>query len=445
VKIIIAGAGEVGFHLAKLLSSESQDIVLIDNGQKVLGRAQSELDVFVIKGNATSLKVLEEAEVSQADLLIAVTSSETTNISVATIGKQLGAKKTIARVNNPEFLQAGGKIDFERLGIDVLISPEELAAKEISRLVRRSAFTDAFEFEFGKLLLLGLNLENQAPILGKECCNLTEVDHDKNFITIAIQRKNQTFMPEKGMTFELGDHAYFVVKPEGVDDVMALAGKQTHQIKDVMILGGGKVGMNTIAKIQKRRRIKVIEKSAERCFEIADTMPDVLVINEDGHNVKLLEQENIDEMDAFIAVTGNSETNIMSCLVAKSHGVKKTIALVENMDYINLSQTLGIDTLINKKLIAANNIFRHVRQGVVINIAGLHGVEGEILEFEVHKDSLVSRKPLNELKFPNGAMIGGFVRRREGIIVQGDEQLVSGDRVVVFAKTSAVKDVEKFF
>jgi len=212
-----------------------------------------------------------------------------------------------------------------------------------------------------------------------------------------------------------------------------------------MIMGGGRVGTNTALKIKKRRKVKLIETDADKCFQIADEMSDVLVINDDGHNVKLLEQENIDEMDAFIAVTGNSETNIMSCLVAKSHGVKKTIALVENIDYINLSQTIGIDTLINKKLIAANNIFRYVRQGVIINIAGLHGVEGEILEFVVHKDSKITKKPIGEIEFPDDAIIGGVVRRREGMIVTGSEQLVSGDRVVVFTSSTAVREVEKFF
>lgn len=445
MKIIIAGAGEVGFHLARLLSRESQDIVLIDNDQRVLNRAQNELDAFVMRGNATSLRVLEEAEVAEADLLIAVTSSETTNISVATIGKQLGAKKTIARVNNPEFLGASSKIDFEKLGIDVLISPEELAAKEISRLIRRSAFTDAFEFEFGKLLLLGVNLENHSEIIGQRCFDVGYAGETKNFTTIAIQRANKTLVPGRDLTFQLGDHAYFVSCPDGVEEVLALAGKQSLQIKNVMILGGGRVGINTASKIKKRRNVKIIETDPQKCFEIADELSDVLVINDDGHNVKLLEEENIDEMDAFIAVTGNSETNIISCLLAKSFGVKKTIALVENIDYINLSQTIGIDTLINKKLIAANNIFRYVRQGVVVNIAGLHGVEGEILEFVVHKDSLITRKPLRDISFPKDAIIGGLVRHREGTIITGDEHLISGDRVVVFTKNNAVKDVEKLF
>ena len=445
VKIIIAGAGEVGYHLARLLSKESQDIVLIDNNRRVLERAQNELDAFVLKGNATSIKTLEEADISEADLLIAVTSSESTNISVATIGKQLGAKKTIARVNNPEFLATGEKVDFQKMGIDVLISPEELAAKEISRLIRRSAFTDAFEFEFGKLLLLGVNLENEAPILGKDLLEVGLQGEGRDFITIAIQRNNETIIPTEGMKFELGDHAYFVACPAGVDGVLSLAGKQSLHIKNVMIMGGGKVGMNTAHKIKKRRKVKLIETNPEKCFQIADEMPEILVINDDGHNVKLLEEENIDEMDAFIAVTGNSETNIMSCLVAKSHGVKKTIALVENIDYINLSQTIGIDTLINKKLIAANNIFRHVRQGVIINIAGLHGVEGEILEFVVHKGSKIAKKPLKDISFPKDAIIGGIVRHRAGTIVTGEEQLISGDRVVVFTKYSGIRELEKFF
>jgi len=445
MKIVIAGAGEVGFYLARLLSNEAQDIILIDDNSLVLNRVANELDVIAIKGNASSLKILRQAKVSHCDLLIAVTSSESDNFMIATFGKQLGAKKTVARVNNVEFLDPNCKIDFKAMGIDVMISPAELAAREIARLVKRSAFTDAFEFEHGKMSLLGVHLENHAPIINRTIRETAILNPNFHFITVAIQRNGKTIVPRGDATFLKGDHVYFLAIPEGVEEVLKLAGKEEHRIKNIMMLGGGRVGLNTIDKIKRRRNIKLIERNTQKSFEIADAFPDILVINDDGHNVKTLEEENIGEMDAFVAVTGNSETNIMSCLMAKDKGVKKTIALVENMDYINLSQTIGIDTLINKKLIAANNIFRYVRQGDVISIAGLHGVDVEVLEFHAKEKSLITKKIISELKFPKTAIIGGVIRNNVGIMMKGDDQVLVGDRVVVLSENNTIKEVEKYF
>lgn len=445
MRIVIAGAGEVGYYLAKLLSNESHDIIVIDDSTKVLSRASEELDVITIKGDACSIKILKKAEVADADLLIAVTSSEKTNFMVATIGKQLGAKRTIARVNNTEFLDPKCSIGFKDMGIDVMISPEELASKEIWRLIKRSAFTDAFEFEMGKLMLVGINLDKDAPVVDRTIAETAPLNPHFNFNTIAIQREGETIVPRGNTRFLLGDHVYFLSLPQGLEEVIKLTGKEHHRIKNIMILGGGKVGMNTIEKIKKRRNIKLIEQDQDRCLSITDEHSDILVINSDGHDVQTLEQESIGEMDAFIAVTGNSETNIMSCLVAKGHGVKKTIALVENMDYINLSQTIGIDTLINKKLIAANNIFRYVRQGDVLSIAALHGVDAEVVEYNASEKSRVTKDYIKNLNFPKKAIIGGIIRNGKAKLVRGEDKIEPKDRVVVLTESSAIKDVEKFF
>jgi len=445
MRIVIAGAGEVGFYLARLLSNESHDIVVIDDNARVLNRAKETLDVIAIKGDACSIRILREAEVDDADLLIAVTSSEKINFMVATIGKQLGAKRTIARVNNTEFLNPKCSIDFKHLGIDVMISPEELVSKEIWRLIKRSAFTDAFEFEMGKLMLVGIHLDNDAPVVDRTIKETSALNPNFNFIPIGIQRDGETLVPRGDTRFLLGDHIYFLSLPPGLDEIIKLTGKEEHRIKNIMILGGGKVGMNTVEKIRKRRKIKVVEQNAERCNNLADKYSDILVINSDGHDVRVLEQENIDEMDAFIAVTGNSETNIMACLMAKDQGVKKTIALVENMDYINLSQNIGIDTLINKKLIAANNIFRYVRQGDVISIAAVHGFDAEILEFNASENSKITSKKIRDLKFPKQAIIGGILRNGVAQIVNGDDQIQANDKVVVLSEYAVIKEVEKFF
>ena len=445
MKILIAGAGEVGYHLAKLLTKESHSIVLLDTNAKILNRADAEMDLLTIHGNAYSLSVLDSAGVANADLLIAVTSSETTNLTIATLGKQLGAKKTIARVNNSEFLKLKDRLDLGRLGIDVIISPEELASKEIIRLLRRSSFSDAFDFEFGKLTLLGVYLSEGSKLIDKSVGSCRKFNDEKKYKTIAIERKGEPIIPSDDLVYQVNDHVFFLCLPTGIDEIREISGKTKHEVKNVMIMGGGNVGYNAAKKMSRRKNVKLIESNTERCLELADSLSETLVINDDGHDVHLLEDENISEMDAFIAVTGNSETNIMSCLVAKNHGVKKTIAMVENMDYINLSQTIGIDTLINKKLIAANNIFRYVRQADIINIAGIHGLDAEVIEIHVAENAKATKYPIGSLSMPQDAMVGGIIRNSEAWISTDDFQIIAGDKVVVFALPDSIKQTLKIF
>ena len=358
MRIIIAGAGDLGFHLAKLLAYEEQDIILIDQDSEVLENVSNSLDVNVIKGSSTSISVLEEANVSKADLLIAVTSIEETNIATAIIGKSLGAKRTIARISNIEFLQQKEKLDLKTVGIDEIISPESLAAREIKRLLKQSALTDTFEFEKGSLSLIGITVDEDSELRDKTLTETAYLNPDQDFTTIAILRDHETIIPYGDNKFMLNDHAYFIAEPSGMERVMSLAGKESFEIKNVMILGGSKVGINTARQLSKKYNIKIIEQDKEKCLMLADELPDTMIINGDGRSIDLLKQEGIDRMDAFVALTGNSETNIISSLVAKNNGVKKTISAVENIDYIHLSQSIGVDTLINKKLIAANFIFR---------------------------------------------------------------------------------------
>lgn len=445
MKIIIAGAGEVGYHLAKLLRKESHNVVLIDTRASILARADSELDLLTIHGNAYSISILDKAGVSDADLLIAVTSSETANLTIATIGKQLGAKKTISRVNSSEFHKLKDRLDLDKLGIDVVISPEELASKEIIRLLRRSAFSNAFDFEFGKLTLLGVYLEEGSSIIEKRVSDFMSFDLKNQYKVIALERNGIPIIPHQDFVYLKNDHVFFLCLPLGVEQIRELCGKQKLDVNNVMILGGGNIGFNSAKKLSRKKHVKLIESDSERCQELADTLPDTLVINDDGHNVHLLEDENISEMDAFIAVTGNSETNIMSCLVAKNHGVKKTIAMVENIDYINLSQTIGIDTLINKKLIAANNIFRYVRRADILNIAGIHGIDAEAIEIQVNENSKVTQKTIGELKLPNDAVIGGIIRNDEGIIAYPAFQIDANDKVVIFALPDSIKKTLAYF
>lgn len=438
----------MGFHLAKLLSYEAQDITLIDSDKESLAYADSHLDIKVLKGDATSISVLKEAKVDTSDMVIGVTSSETTNLTFCLLAKQLGSKRTIARISNTEFIDNKELIRFEELGIDELISPEELAATEIQLLLNQSAFNDTYEFEEGLLIMVGVFLPKTAPFVGKMVKEAANIFPELHFMPIALQRMGTqyTLIPRGDTVFKEGDQIYFITSSEGVEELYKLTGMKKKEIKNVMILGGSKVGYNTARDLCNNKfNVKLIEKSKDKAFDIVDDLPNALVINGDGRNVELLEEESLESMDAFIAVTGDSETNIMSCLVAKSKKVKKTIAMVENMDYFQLSQSIGIDTLINKKLLAANNIFRYIRRGEVLALTRLNNLNAEILEFEVKPTSIVNGEIIKELDFPREAIIGGVIRDGEGIIALGDFKIRQGDRVVVCCMPKAIARIEKLF
>jgi len=448
MKIIIAGAGEVGFHLAKLLSYESQEITLIDINKESLAYAENHLDIRVIKGDATSISILKDARVNSSDLFIAVTASETTNITSCVLGKQLGAKRTIARISNTEFIIHKDEVNFTQLGIDELISPEALAASEIELLLNQSAFNDSYEFEEGALTMVGMNLSSKASFIGKNVKEAAQLFSEIHFVPIAIQRygTQYTIIPRGSTKFKRGDNVVFITSKGGAEELCKLTGKVNKEIKNVMILGGSKIGYKAARDLgNKSFNVKLVEKNKETAFDLADELPQVLVINGDGRNVDLLEEENINDMDAFISVTGNSETNIMSCLVAKSKGVKKTIALVENMDYFELSHSIGIDNLVNKKLLAANNIFRYIRKGEVVAMTKLNNMNAELLEFVVHPSSNICNKRIKDIDFPRSAIIGGVIRNGEGLIALGDFQIKEGDRVVVCCLLRSIKRVEKLF
>lgn len=448
MKIIIAGAGEVGFHLAKLLSYESQEITLIDTDKESLAYADSHLDIRVIKGDATSIAVLRDARIERADMLIGVTSSETTNITACVIGKQLGAQRTIARISNTEFLTYKEEVAFTKFGIDELISPESLAAKEIELLLNQSGFNDTYEFEEGALTLVGFSLSKTATFVGKTVKEAGSLLSEIHFMPIAIQRfgTQKTIIPRGDTVFEEKDQVYFITSEDGVEELYKITGKVKETIRNVMILGGSKIGYKTARDLSLNKfNIKLIERDKDNALELADALEHTLIINGDGTNVELLEEEYINEMDAFIAVTGNSETNIMSCLVAKSKGVKKTIALVENMDYFHLSHSIGIDTLINKKLLAANNIFRYVRKGEVVAMTKLSNMNAEILEFEVKPTSKICDRLIRDVNFPRSAIIGGVIRDDRGLIALGDFKVRPFDKIVVCCLPTAIKSVEKLF
>ncbi len=448
MKIIIAGGGEVGFHLAKLLSFESLDITLIDTDKERLNYAESHLDIKGIKGDASSVALMQEAQVENSDLFIAVTAEEATNITICALAKQLGSKRTIARISNFEYINAKETISFQEIGVDELISPEELAANEIQQLLDQSAFSNSYEFEAGALTLIGTKLDENVPFVGKTVKEAASIFADVHFMPIAIQRQGTqtTIIPRGDSVFEPGDTIFFITLKEGVEELYKLTGKKKESIKKIMILGGGKIGYNTARELCKKKfKITLLEKNKKKAFELADLLPNALVIHGDGRNSDLLDEEELSSMDAFISVTENSETNIMSCLMAKTKKVKKTIALVENMDYFQLSHSIGIDTLINKKLLTANTIFRYIRKGDVVDMTTLNNLNAEILEFVVNASSKVANYRIKDIDFPRTAIIGGVIKDGVGIIALGDYKILPGDRIVVCCLPRAIKRIEQLF
>ena len=448
MRIIIAGAGEVGYHLAKLLSFESHDITLIDNQKSNLHTAENKLDIKTIEGNSASISILKEANVENSDLVVSLTTSETTNFTTCILSKQLGAKRTIARISNVEFIKDCNEIDFDSIGIDELISPEDLAAEEIKLILSDSAFTNTHDFDNGILKMMAVRLEKNAPFVGKTVMEAASVYPGVHFMPIALKREDSenTVIPRGEKIFCECDHIYFITNSQGLEELYKLMGAEKQKIKDVMILGAGRVG-SKLSKdlIDKGINVKLIEIDENKANKIAEEVTDLMVLNVDGRNVDLLVEENLESMDAFIATTGDSETNIMSCLMAKSKKIKKTIALVENMDYFNLSQSIGIDTLINKKLLAANDIFKFVRNGDIVELAKLNDMDAEIVEFIVNENSKVLNKTIKDLNFPLSAIIGGVIRNNEGRIALGDFDIQLGDRVMVCSKPESIKKVESLF
>ena len=443
MKIIIAGAGDVGSYLAQMIANEEQDTYLIDNDGKKLEKVTQHNDIFGIKADATDVTVLKEAGIKECDLLIAATSSEKTNLLVCILAKKLGAKRTICRISNFEEISNDLRTFYQEIGIDHIISPVENAAQEIHQLIKHESFLDNYDFEGGKLSIFSIQINKNSPI-ANNCVLASSEFHNLSFKPLAILRAGETILVQAETIFLEGDIVYFISSPKGYETIPLICGQQDFDIKDVMILGASSIGVLTAEKLEKKYQVILIEQDENKCNEIALRLKKTLVIHGDGTDVNLLEEQNIQNMDAFIAVTGDSEINIISSLVAKSHGVRKTIAGVENIDYIKLSHTIGIDTLINKKVIAANDILKYIRKGDVNSIATLN-LDAEVIEFTVKEGSKISSKQLKYLDLPKMVNIAGVVRQGKGFIPFGDFKLEAGDRAIVLTNDETIHIIEKFF
>lgn len=443
MKVVIAGAGEVGTHLAKMLSSENHDIVLLDEDDKKLEKLANQVDLLTVCGFANSINDLKEAGIAKADLFIAVTPFESRNVLACILAKDLGAKKTLARINNAEYLKRVNKPKFFELGVDELIYPETLAAKEIIASVKQPGARVTHEFSGGNLLLLGFKIRENAPINNKSLNELGSVSEE--FRAVAITRGDKTIIPNGKDMIIAEDIVYFVTTRSAQLDLYEKTGKKFFGVKNIMILGGSRIAQKTAEELSGQFNVKIIDFDKERCQKIADQLNDVLVINGDGRNLELLKEEGIEKMDAFIAVTGNSETNILTCQLAKKMGVKRTVAEIENIDFISLAEQVGIGSIINKKFIAASFIYRYSMNSEISSIKCLSSTDAEAVEVIVKKNSIVTRMLVKDLDFPIDAKIGGVIRGELGFIVKGDTQILEGDKVVIFALPSAIKKIDKFF
>ena len=409
MRIVIAGMGDVGYQLAKQLSNEEHDIIAIDMNQQRLNYSDSMADILTINGSSTNISTLKEARVDKADLFVAVTSYEEINVTSAILAKKLGAKKTIARVGNSEYLDVNAGINFSEIGVDFMIYPEELAAREMVNLILRSAATDVMDFEEGKLSVIGLRLDKDAPVIRKSILEIAKETDTFDFRVVALHRNFRTIIPKGNDRFLPNDQVFVIVKPESNSVVLKLAGKEEIKFDNIMILGGSKIGKRVAELLEDKMTVKLIESDEEKSLVLADSLSKTLVIKGDGRNIDLLAQEGIIDVDAFVAVTEDAETNIITCLMAKHLGVKKVIALVDKVDYIPLTQTIGLDSLINKKLIAANNISRFIRKSEVLAHSTLEGIDADILEFVAQPNSTITKKPIKNLNFPKEAIIGGII------------------------------------
>ena len=445
MRIVIAGAGDIGFHLAKLLSDEQQDIVLIDTNPDVLHFATTHLDVFSVQGDSASIRVLEQAEVSRASLFLAMTTSEKNNLVSSILAKKMGARQTVARVSNQEYLTEAQRVSFQELGVDSIICPTQLAAHEIDRLIRQTSVTDLFNFEQGTLTLAGIVVDSHSPLANRHISDFAKEENELMFRPIALLRGRSTILPRPDTQILKNDHIYFISNAKNMKKVLGKFGKNPMKVRNVMIIGGGELGLKASQMLEEDYNVVIVESDKEQCKQLAAKLNSSLIVNGDPNNIELLKEENLVNMDAFVAITPNAETNILTSLLAEELGTPKTIALVDNVEYTRISQNIGVDTIINKKLIAANNVFRFVRKGNIEAITSLHGVDAEIIEFVLEKQNRLTRNPLKSLHFPDEAVIAGIIRGEETLFPDGNTVLEKGDKVIVFAQHTAIPKVEKLF
>ena len=445
MKIIIAGAGNVGTHLAKLLSREKQDIILMDDDEEKLTALSSNFDLLTVTASPSSISGLKEVGVKEADLFIAVTPDESRNMTACMLATNLGAKKTVARIDNYEYLLPKNKEFFQKLGVDSLIYPEMLAAKEIVSSMRMSWVRQWWEFCGGALILIGTKMREKAEILNIPLYELGGPNIP--YHVVAIKRGTETIIPRGDDVIKLHDIVYFTTTRKYIPYIRKIAGKEDYaDVRNVMIMGGSRIAVRTAQYVPDYMQVKIVDNDINRCNRLTELLDDkTMIINGDGRDIDLLIEEGLKNTEAFVALTGNSETNILACLAAKRMGVEKTVAEVENIDYIGMAESLDIGTVINKKMIAASHIYQMMLDADVSNVKCLTFANADVAEFTVPAGAKITKHFIKDLGLPKGTTIGGMIRNGEGVLVTGDTLIQPGDHVVVFCLSMMIKKIEKFF
>ena len=445
MKIIIAGAGNVGTHLAKLLSRERQDIILMDDDEEKLSTLSNNFDLMTVTASPSSISGLKEVGVKEADLFIAVTPDESRNMTACMLAHNLGALKTVARIDNYEYLLPKNKEFFQKLGVDSLIYPEMLAAKEIVSSMRMSWVRQWWEVCGGALILIGAKMREKAEILDIPLHQLGSPNIP--YHVVAIKRGTDTIIPRGDDTIKLNDIVYFTTTRKYIPYIRKIAGKEDYaDVRNVMIMGGSRIAVRTAQYVPDYMQVKIVDNDLNRCNRLTELLDDrTMIINGDGRDMDLLIEEGLKNTEAFVALTGNSETNILACLAAKRMGVNKTVAEVENIDYIGMAESLDIGTVINKKMISASHIYQMMLDADVSNVKCLTFANADVAEFTVKADSKITKHLIKDLGLPKGTTIGGMIRNGEGILVTGDTLVRAGDHVVVFCLSMMIKKIEKYF
>lgn len=442
MRIVIAGAGEVGTHLAKMLSNEEQDIIVVDKDEKKLYNLEN-YNLMTVKGSAVSFDVLKNVGVGTADIFIAVTPHETINVIASSMAKSLGCRKAVARIDNYDFMTPASKKFFSSYGIDTLIYPEYLAALEIMTAMKHTWVRNWFEMLDGNLIVVGVKVRENARIVGHR---LKELGSISGFMHVnAIKRNREIIIPGGDDLLEANDILYIATTPKTVDDVMAVCGKEKHVVERVLIMGGNEIVKQLALLISGKYKVKIMDSDLTRCQQLADELPECNIVHYESGNNDVLEEEGVEDYDVFVAMGDSSESNILSCIMAKELGMKKTIAQVENLQFINEAENFNIGTIINKKLIASSTIFQMMIDDDTNNAKCLALADAEVAELEVGAGAKVTKAPVKDLKLSRDMTIAGLVRNGEGQLVNGDTRLMAGDRVVVFCLTGAIHKIEKMF
>ena len=446
MKIVIAGAGAVGTHLSKLLSTENHDCVLIDDDEERLGSIDSQYDIMALNASPTSMKTLKDAGVGSADLFVGVTRYESRNITACMLAHALGAKKTVARIDNYEYLSPQGLQLFQNVGVDSLVYPEVLAAEDIINGLKQSWVRQRIDVRGGALMLLGIKLRETCQILNQPLRDLCGPDDPYHIV--AIKRNGETLIPGGLDQLQLNDLAYFMTTEDYIPYIKKIVGKEDYEdVHNVIIMGGGKTAVRAALAMPDNIHLKIIDSDFDRCERLNELIggTNAMVIHGDGRDLGLLNEEGIKHTEAFVALTGNAETNILACLTAKKLGVRKTVAMVENLDYVSMAEGLDIGTIINKKTLAASHIFKMMMKADVRNMRSLMMADSEVAEFVAVEGSRITKKAVKDVGLPSGIAIGGLVRGKKGMLVNGNTQIEAGDSVIIFCHRQALEKVEKFF